>query len=296
MRTRKIISCFWCLFFFAHIATQAQQNSIEKNTVLLKKEDSLKRYSTNILQAPFLDQRFSADSIFTKIFVRALKIKGSFYYPFDSLITVSKLYPPDSSFRIFTWHVMMNEDNYIHHGAIQFKTNDGSLKLLPLFDKANFIQNLEDTITSNKHWVGAIYYNLVENEFENKKYYTLFGYDEFGISSNRKIIDIMHFENSIPIFGGDFFDFPDSPQLKIARYVMEYKKNAGPKLNFDKELNLIVKEKLVSETNEMEKKSTLIGEGEYEGFYWREGKWHFTTKVLEAATEDHVPMPAPIKE
>src|SRR5690606_40572592 len=55
---------------------------------------------------------------------------------FDSLITISKLSPKDSSFKIFTWQLVINDNLVRQHGAIQMKTNDGSLKLFPLIDKS----------------------------------------------------------------------------------------------------------------------------------------------------------------
>src|SRR3954471_20392171 len=70
---------------------------------LSRKEDSLQVLSDSMVNAIAPAGRFRSDSTFIKTFVRALKTRHSFYYPFDSLQTVSKLYPPDSSFRIFTW-------------------------------------------------------------------------------------------------------------------------------------------------------------------------------------------------
>jgi len=68
------------------------------------------------------------------------------------------------------------------------KTDDGSLKLIPLIDKSDNIQKIMDTIGNNFAWVGAVYYNIVLNSFEDKKYYTLLGYDEYNIRSTRKFI------------------------------------------------------------------------------------------------------------
>ena len=83
---------------------------IKKEEVLLlqNKEDSLKGYAVKLIQGITATDRFMADSIFTKMFVRALVSKNSFYYPFDSLVTISKLYAPDSSFKIFTWQLVIN--------------------------------------------------------------------------------------------------------------------------------------------------------------------------------------------
>ncbi|MEO9209869.1 MAG: hypothetical protein ABI208_02155, partial [Ginsengibacter sp.] len=115
---------------------------------LQKKEDSLKIFSNTILMGKTAEERFSADSFFTKILVRALKTKNSFYYPFDSLKTISKLTPTDQSFKIFTWQLIINNNMVRKHGAIQMRTADGSLKLFPLIDHSPTIQNLRDTISN----------------------------------------------------------------------------------------------------------------------------------------------------
>ena len=85
---------------------------------LQKKEDSLKSYSNKIIQGINSDDRFTADSVFTRMLVRALKTTNSFHYHFDSLETISKLYSPDSVFRIFTWQLVINE-NVIRHLLIR---------------------------------------------------------------------------------------------------------------------------------------------------------------------------------
>lgn len=102
-----------------------------------------------------------SDSIFTKTLLRALLVKNSFYYPFDSVIGISKLYAPDTSFRIITWNVLYGPDFELYsqqRGAIQMKTADGSLKLFPLRDVSSFYDNPEDSVRSRLNWIGAAYY------------------------------------------------------------------------------------------------------------------------------------------
>src|SRR5512143_1312153 len=77
--------------------------SASEKKQLEKQQDSLMRFAFYIVNASEANQRFRADSTFIRMLVRSLKIPNSFYFPFDSLQTISKLYSPDSSFRIFTW-------------------------------------------------------------------------------------------------------------------------------------------------------------------------------------------------
>lgn len=268
---------------------------------LQQKEDSLKIFATKIIQGINSDDRFTADSIFTRILVRALKTPHSFHYPFDSLETISRLYSPDSVFRIFTWHLVIpaiTGDVVRQHGAIQMRTYDGSIKLYPLIDRSDVTGNIADTIGNNLGWIGAIYYRIIQKRSSNQNYYTLLGYDENNINSNRKIIEVLNFATGEPVFGGRFFSYEEDSVFKTSqsRYVMEYKKGAGPRLTYDKDLDMIIFEHLVSESNEPKKKWTLVGDGDYEGFKWKSGKWIHVEKIFNYITPlGQEPVPNPIR-
>ena len=288
------IVLFLISFFLIASASFAQRIPSPEKKNLQKKEDSLKAFAYQILNGRNPENRFEADSQFTKTFVRALQIKNSFYYPFDSLISIAKLVPPDSTFKIFTWQLVINGDVVRQHGAIQMNTPDGSLKLFPLIDKTDLINNLSDTVTSNRAWIGAIYYSIIEKKAFGKTYYTLLGFDDNNLNSDRKFIEVLTFKNGEPVFGAPLFSFHGSHNA-IDRYVMEYKKNAGPKLAYDKDLGLIIYEHLISETGEPKKKYTYIPDGDYEGLEWKDGKWVYIEKIFNQKTpEGQEPVPQPI--
>jgi len=276
------------------------QRALKAERISLKKwEDSLKQYSTQIIEGKNPSDRFTADSFFTKILVRALVNKNSFYYPFNSLENISKLFSPDSSFKIFTWQMVINENMIRQHGAIQMKTEDGSLQLLPLIDKSDIIINQEDTVTNNRSWMGAIYYKIIPTKNVNKRFYTLIGYDENNIRSTKKIIETLEFINGEPIFGSHLFSFSeDSKKLPpLSRFILEFKKNTGARVNYDSELGMIILEHLESESNEPSKKWTFVPDGDYEGFKWKNGKWLHINKVFNQVTpEGKEPVPNPIKD
>lgn len=275
----------------------AQNISTSDKKFLQQKEDSLKVLANEILRGRNPEDRFAADSQFTKTFVRALQTKNSFYYPFDSLVTIAKVIPADSSFKIFTWQLVISPEIIRQHGAIQMRTPDGSLKLYPLLDKTDLINNLSDTITSNRAWIGALYYRIIQEKAFGKTVYTLLGFDDNNLSSDRKFIETLTFTNGAPVFGGSYFSFPNNSLKKnsIARYIMEYKKNASPRLTFDNDLNMIVFEHLISETGEVKKKYTYIPDGDYEGLKWKDGKWVYVEKIFNQITpEGKEPVPHPI--
>lgn len=290
------------LFLLSNIvcaAITAQSISSSDLKMLQKKEDTLKLYAGKIITGQSMSIRFNNDSLFTRGFVKALKTPYSFNYPFDSLETISKLYAPDSSFRIFTWQMVVSDNLTRQHGAIQMKTPDGSLKIFPLIDKSDVTENILDTAGNNKAWIGAVYYRIIQKRSSNQNYYTLLGYDENNLKSNRKIIEVLSFQNDEPIFGGRYFSFEEDSVFKSShsRFVMEYKKTAGARLTFDEDLDMIILEHLESETGEPLKKWTYIPDGDYEGFKWKNGKWIHIEKVFTQITElGKEPVPMPVKD
>ena len=287
------------LFLLSDHLSFAQRIKAADRKFVIQKEDSMKPQAVKIIQGINDFDRLKADSIFTRMLMRALVVKNSFYYQFDSLSTISQLYAPDSSFRIFTWQLVINDNVIRQHGAIQMRTADGSLKRFPLIDKSDITEHLSDTIGNNKGWIGAVYYKIIQKKSFTKNYYTLLGYDENNIRSNRKIIEVLSFDNDEPVFGARNFSFENDKNFKssISRYIMEYKKDAGPRLTYDPELDMIIVEHLISESNEPNKKWTYVGDGDYEGFKWLNGKWVHVEKVYNLITPlNKEPVPNPIRD
>jgi hypothetical protein len=286
------------IFLIASLTSKAQITATDLASLKIQ-EDSIRYYGHEMVFDTFAENRFHYDSVFIRTFVKALKTPYSFEYPFDSLQTISRLYAPDSSFRIFTWEIQRDESYYRQEGAIQMKTHDGSLKLFPLFDASDFAAAPADSVRTNRDWIGAIYYNIVMKEFKGKKYYTLFGFDDNDFTTTRKWLDVLTFNaNGQPVFGGNFFDYKDD-ELKapqpVKRFLMEYKKDAKARMNYDPDMDMIVFDHLISESNEPQKKFTLIPDGDYEGFKWQNGKWVHIDKLFNQQLQDgQAPRPKPL--
>lgn len=271
--------------------------------MLRKKEDSLKVYADSMINAVTAGKRFLSDSQFVKTLVRALVTKNSFRYRFDSLETISIQYPADSSFRIFTWQLKKDEYMYYQKGAIQMRTADGSLKLHPLFDASMFTGKPNDSVRTKRNWIGAIYYRVIQKEYNGKKYYTLLGFDDFSVASNRKWMDVLHFDEASgePLFGGPFISFAqDTGKMKnkiITRFNIEYKKEARTLFNYNPEMDMIIYDHLTSETDQPERKESYIPDGDFEGFKWVNGQWLHIDQVFDFKLKDgDYPRDALIKD
>ncbi|MBL0305595.1 MAG: hypothetical protein IPQ25_06040 [Chitinophagaceae bacterium] len=256
---------------------------------LRAKEDTLSEYSEYLNTDSLPEDRMIADSAFTKVLVRALQVKNSFYYPFDSVLGVSKLYAPDTSFRIITWNINFDDYYSRQKGAIQFRTTDGSLKLLPLRDVSEFTDKPQDSVRSRQNWIGSIYYNIIKTQHKGKNYYTLFGFDNNSAQSSMKWIEVLSFnEKNEPVFGGPFFSFEKDSVPKPPKYRLglEFKKGARVLVNYIEELGMILVDHLISESDQPELAWTYVPDGDQEGYKWENGKWMHIDKVFTLKLED----------
>ena len=179
-------------------------------------------------------------------------------------------------------------------------TKNGDLKLFPLIDRSLLIENIQDTITSNNWWIGAIYYKILMHEINQKKLYTLLGYDEHNRSSTRKLIEILSFDASgLPVFGSPLFVYSNDSIRKAtqSRFFIEYKKNVTASIKYDDELGMIIYDHLISESNEDKRYETYVPDGDYEAFKWINGKWLHMSKPFDFKLEDgQAPIIKPVNE
>jgi hypothetical protein len=254
--------------FFSINALHAQKITASDLKLLRGKEDSLKHLAKSLIVDSLTAGRMRNDSLFVRTLVRSLQVKNSFYYPFDSVKGISKLYAPDSTFRIFSWSLSYDDFYSRQRAAIQFKTPDGSLRLIPLRDYSEFTSGSTDSIRNKDNWIGAVYYNIIKTQYNGKDYYTLFGFDDNSVRSSKKWIDVLSFDNkNMPVFGATFsFEKDTAKRAQQKRFYIEYKKPY-----------------------------TFIPDGDYEGFEWKNGKWIHIDKVFDQKLEDgQAPVPEPL--
>ncbi|WP_346320192.1 hypothetical protein [Chitinophaga sp. YIM B06452] len=279
-------------------AAMAQKLAPADQAALLQLEDSLRAVHYDVINGKMQEVRNARNDQFIPQLVKALKTKYSYYYPFDSIRTIAKVYPQDSTFRIITWPLENDNSTFRHFGVIQMNTKDGSLKLFPLFDNSDFTRNT-DTITNNKGWYGCLYYAIIQRHYFNAEYYTLFGWDANSQTSQKKIAEMLTFKNGEPVFGGPFFSFAEDTVPKPARnrFILEYKREAVAALNYNQEMDMIVFDHLISETGEEYKKYTLVPDLDYEGFKWKAGKWVHIEKIFhDALQQGKAPVGEPVNK
>ncbi len=258
-------------------------------------EDTLALLAYAIVNDSLPEHRFGACRQFIPTLVKALQKPHSFEYLFERLRAVSILYPPDSTFRIFTWQLYVDINEYRYYGAIQMNTPD--LKLFPLVDRSFEVEDPEQAQLTADQWYGAVYYNLLAvEEGPAGPYYLLFGFDGNELYRKRKLIDVLSFKDGQPVFGAPVFikaGEENEPEVVRSRILRTYSAEVSTRLNYDELMELIIFDHLIPADGKYGEGPTFYPDGSYEAYRLEDGLWRYVDKVFNQ-TSDEAPRPSPI--
>jgi len=223
------------LFLCFIIPARGQQADV---TAMDRWQDSLAGLGWAMYNLPGQEERIQQNAAFVKTLVSALKEPHSYGYDFQGLDMVSVLRSPQDDFRIFSWHIVLNDGSYLYYGAIQSKTGDGRLKLSPLLDKTFAIKNPETEELETDHWYGAQYYDIVPLGRD----YVLLGWKGHGSDYSQKVIEILHTENGRFRLGKAVFS--DDP--KMVRRVFSFAKGVSMYLKWHPDKKRIILDHIVA--------------------------------------------------
>ena len=301
---RKQLVLLFLALLLSQFATEAQNTATPTPPQTIDPANKAALYETEMALMPIMERmrkdsttemRLIANTEFIPKLVAGLKTPQSFLYKFDSLKNMSIVEAPDHSFRIFTWMVVLDNVNfnYLYFGAIQ-KNNTEKLELLPLIDGSAEMSSPEVQITDNEKWYGCIYYGIHQYTYNNTNYYILFGWDGNNTRSDKKIGDVLYFNNGKPSFGAPIFNIPNfSNELVMRnRLILEFKEGAIVNLSFNKDKDMILYDFLTTEAGDPPSSGNgfaLVPDGTYHGVKLdpKDGVWKYQsiifTEVLSEA-------------
>ena len=293
----RIISLLFVAFAAASLQAQPKNKKTEKLTAeaierLRTGEDTLALLAYAVVNDSIEQERFAACRALIQTLVRTLKVENSFQYRFDRLKSVSMLAPPDSSFRIFTWQLFVNDSTYRYYGAIQM--NNPELKLFPLIDRSGEMDErpLYETLTPER-WYGALYYTLRQFDAKEGRKYRLCGYDAYAFFEKRKVIDVLGFDDAgKPGFGAPVFDKPGA-KVDELRMIFEYSAEASVRVNWDEQYQMVLFDHLIPWPSPFGRGITYVPDGSYDGLRLEKGRWKFIDKVFNDVQEE-APRPEPV--
>lgn len=197
-------------------------------------QDSLAKLGYEMYNNPSEPERLAANFAFVKTLVAALNTPHSFDFGFDSLDMVSLLEAPDGKLRVFSWHLPLNDGSYLYYGAVQLRTADGSLALLPLLDKTYEIEQPDEAILPHTEWYGAQYYRIIPFGAD----YILLGWKGHTPEINQKVVEVLQLADGKVVLGKKIFAHADT--RGHARLVYRFSRQATMYLEYDEAESRIV--------------------------------------------------------
>lgn len=254
-------------------------------------EDSLIVDAFLVVNDTLPSSRFTATKRLIFHLKSALKFNHSFEYKFERLKTVSIQYAPDNSFRIFTWQLMVDKQDYRYFGAIQLNTPE--IQLIPLSDRSMMVEDVSMAQLDARNWYGALYYNIKQTSFAGKPAYLLFGYDAYQYRDQRKILDILQFdENKQAVFGAPII--PVAEGHKKSRLILEYYGDSSVRLNYDEALEMIVYDHLITIPGKDGQGPIQVSDGSYKGIKIVDNQLVYEDKLFDNQAVSEPPREAPV--
>jgi len=250
---------------------QIQQDT--QSTDFQKEEQILHRYFDSLAHAREDDTREALNKKILERFGRILKDPRAFDYPFDGIENAGILRSSDGKVRIYNWNVPYEAGYNIFYCFLQYKKTD-TLLTYELNDRSEQIENPESRTLSKDRWYGALYYDIIAKKGRfDETYYTLLGFDPNDYLSNRKVIDVLHFDKQDqPVFGAAIFK---NRQKVTQRILFEYNEFANMMLRYDKDKEMIVYDHLSPSKPRYEGQREYYGpDFSYDGLKFENGIWN----------------------
>jgi hypothetical protein len=243
-------------------------------------EDSIFMYFQRFQGLNDTESRQKLNDTILDYFSRVLTVPESLDYRFDSLRkNAGILDSPDGRFRIFTWNVPMSYYEHQLHGLIQVNNGDSEpCSIHILEDQLGEIPDPLHAETGPRKWPGALYYDIQRNKHGKTVFYTVIGYNFHDRWSDKKIIDIIHFNGDrIPRFGKPVFNSPEGIQHRV---IFEYSGDVAMNLRYNPDLKMIVYDHLAPIEPELKNHPRFYApDFSYDGYKFRKGIWEHRSEV-----------------
>lgn len=237
-------------------------------------EDSLVVYGQDMFAKVSEPDRIDNNFSFVRLLVNTLKESHSFNYDFKKLDMISIVNSPDQSFRLFSWNIPLDDGSFLYYGSVQFKTEDGSLKLIPLLDQTFEIEEADQTVLPSSKWYGAQYYEIIPLK---ERQYIVVGWKGHTPEYTQKVIDILSIDSNGDISFGDYV-FSDDP--KMARKIFNYTRQASMYLRFHEDESTIFFDHIIPVAPEMQGEYKYYGPDlSYDAYQIKDSKLIFLQNV-----------------
>lgn len=221
----------------------------------------------------------------------SLLSNADFYdFNYDSLKNFYIINGPENQFRVITWMIEIEKNNFAYYGFTQYKLTKNKIKVYNL-EELNTWEGYEYKTVNHKNWLGCVYYAIVPKSKKNDANFILLGWNGNGSLTKKKIIEVLNFNSrGEPIFGKDIFESTSifTPRgKKLVRIILEYSSRVSIGLNYDKNMGMIVYDHLSPTDPRLKNvRAAYVPDFSFDAFKYERGKWIHKEDV-DAKNMDH---------
>jgi hypothetical protein len=219
-------------------------------------------------------ERLKASDKLHETLIGAFELDEVFVHPFPSWSKVGAMRSPDQAFRLFNWNIPKLDGSHEYRCVLLFPDKTYySLKGKKSPGKAE-----EDKVINADEWYGALYYYIQPVKHKSETWYTLLGWEGHNLTSNKKVIDVLWFDNKgRPSFGKAVFKHENHT---YHRRVFEYNKAAQMTLSYLPAKEAIVYNELVPQSGSSDGNYAFYMPGTaYHGYHLEKELWIHDEKV-----------------
>jgi hypothetical protein len=185
------------------------------------------------------------------------------------------IYAPDKTFRIITWAVKRDDGTFAYFGRFQ-SLKKGSTLYQALTDARETMGNPAFSSGSYDKWYGCMYYSIVKYG-RKKPVYVLLGWDGHTSLSNRKIIEVLQFDEPKVMFGKPIFYGIKKVQSRV---IFEYMEDVAMSLRLDEGGNKIIFDHLAPIRSNLEGQFAFYApDFTYDSFRYHKGRMIFERNI-----------------
>lgn len=239
--------------------------------------DSVNKWLNDIAVCQNETERFKTNNYVISYMDMLLHDESAFTMNFDSVILMKVLDTDSKKLRIYTWNVFLDNGGFTYYGYLQYKKNKSILTFM-LSDYSDDTVGISRSFSSHKEWYGALYYEVVEKEWNKHTYYVLIGWDGADRIINRKVLDVLTFNrNGLPVFGEKILVVGKE---KKGRIFYEYSEMATMILRYNKKQDIIVVDHLAPSNPRFTGHYQYYGpDFSFDAFEYNSGKWYFKSDI-----------------
>ncbi|MBI1268297.1 MAG: hypothetical protein GC193_12800 [Cryomorphaceae bacterium] len=254
-------------------------------------EFQLIRFSEALRNAKSDTERLQFDDSLKTTVETILSTPASMQFPFSNVKWMGVLTSSDNLVRMYTWNIPNEDLSNTYRCYIQYVADKkkGEIKWVALDDVMSDNDNITQKYMTPEKWQGALYYEIIPVTNKGKTYYTLLGWDGRDAITNRKLIDILHFNGDKVRLGMPAFKVEKgSPK----RHFLDYGEDSAVSLRYNDKQKRIIFDHLAPSHPSMVGNPAFYGPDlTFDAFLLVKGEWVYESNIEITLGKDDIKAP-----